>query len=366
LQLRTTPDATVRTSVVTRSTGLHAMAWCGWGLAAVVVAQVMANPLTSALLIALAVAVTVVHHRGDTAMFRVVMAVGAVFVGVRVVIATMTTHGVGTTWFTLPSFTMPRWLGGYEVGGSVEQPVVLQALNEAMALLALFAVVGAFNACVSHHQLVRSLPRAFHEIGLVLTVALTFVPATVESVRRATEADIARTGGVRVRRRRWRRLVVPVVEDGLERAMNLAESLDARGFGAGTPSRQERRAGWCVLVGALTSGATLIALVAQQRLWAIAAGACAAGAIVAAIVLASRASGRPRHRPQPLAATDRRLLGASVGAMSAAIATSIGIIPGQDAMRWAANPLTMPQLPPSLVVAIALLAAPLVVSRATS
>ena len=59
----------------------------------------------------------------------------------------------------------------------------------------MMAVFGAFNAIVSHYELVQSSPRAFHELGVVTTVALAFVPSTIESVSAVREADRARTGG---------------------------------------------------------------------------------------------------------------------------------------------------------------------------
>jgi energy-coupling factor transport system permease protein len=344
----------------------HPLAWCAWGGAALVVAQVLANPLTSALLIAVACVVVAAHARDrhGVRLFRMVLGLGVVFAGVRVVIAVLTTHGAivdggGGVWATLPSFTMPRWLGGYAVGGTVEQPVVLQALNDGLALLALFAVVGAFNAVVSHHQLVRSLPRAFHELGLVLTVAITFLPATLDAVAAAREADVARTGGVRVRRGRVRRVLVPVVEGGLERALNLAESMDARGFGSEPAERRTRTAGWLVLVAAIALIGTLVALVGRSQPMALALAGVAVVAVVAATVVASRATRRPRYRPRPLEPADRRLVAVSITVVTIAVLVSIDVLPGGDTMRWAANPFALPQVAPLLLLAIAGLAAPL-------
>jgi len=112
--------------------------------------------------------------------------------------------------------------------------------------VAIMAVFGAFNAVVSHHELVQAAPRAFHEVGLIVVVALAFVPSTIESVRAVREADRARTGGRAVRRGRLVRQVVPVLERGLEKALALAESMDsrARGRAAGGRRRAAACAGW--------------------------------------------------------------------------------------------------------------------------
>ena len=44
------------------------------------------------------------------------------------------------------------------------------------------------------------MPRAFHELGLVVTIALAFVPSTLAALRASRESDRARTGGVVVRK----------------------------------------------------------------------------------------------------------------------------------------------------------------------
>src|SRR5207253_8636159 len=112
-------------------------------------------------------------------------------------------------------FSRPRMLGGFRVGGTVVLPVVLQSATEGFAVVGIMAVFGAFNAVVSHYELVRAAPRAFFEPGLVLTVALAFVPSTVAAVSAVREADRARTGGRVVRRGRLVRLTVPILETGM-------------------------------------------------------------------------------------------------------------------------------------------------------
>src|SRR5690606_28212123 len=133
------------------------------------------------------------------------------------------------------------------------------------AIVGIMGAFGAFNACVSHDELIRSLPRAFHEAGVIVTVGLAFVPATVASVRQAQESDRARTGGAVVRRGRLIRLAVPLLERGMERAVLLSESMESRGFARGAPARAERMAAGLVLVGSLALGGALLALVGREE-----------------------------------------------------------------------------------------------------
>ncbi len=86
----------------------------------------------------------------------------------------------------------------------------------------------------------QSLPRAFHELGLVVAVGVAFVPTTITAIHDVREADQARTGGRPVRRGRLIRQIVPVLENGLERAVTLAESMDSRGFARGGAAPRER------------------------------------------------------------------------------------------------------------------------------
>ena len=159
------------------------------------------------------------------------------------VLVLLTTHIGAEAFATVPEATLPRLLGGFTVGGSLEWAVLWQAVAEGFVVIGVMAAFGGFNALASHHELVQRLPRAFHEAGVVLTVALAFVPSTLVAVGQVREADRARTGGRLVRRGRLVRLVVPVLELGLERAVNLAESMDARGFGRGPTGAPPGRVG---------------------------------------------------------------------------------------------------------------------------
>ena len=137
---------------------------------------------------------------------------------------------------------------------------MLQSLAEGFAIVGVMGVFGAFNSVVSHSELVQSTPRAFYEVGLVVVVGLAFVPSTLAAIHDVREADRARTGGRVVRRGRLLRQVVPVLELGLERAVTLAESMDARGFARAGASPRDRIAGWCGVASLLALGGAFVAL----------------------------------------------------------------------------------------------------------
>jgi energy-coupling factor transport system permease protein len=332
----------------------HAVVWLVWALSAAACVQLAPSPVYVALLIAVAAVVVQAHGVPGplSRVFVVLVAVAIFFAALRVVLTALTTHGGNDVLFTLPEFTLPRLLGGFTVGGTIETSVVAIAATEAFAVVGVIAVFGAFNTVVSHHELVQSAPRAFHELGLVVVVALAFVPSTVRAIGAVREADRARTGGRVVRRGRLVRLVVPILESGLERAVALSESMDARGFGRGRPSAREHASAWCGLGALVLLGGGFVALVGRASGLAAVLAAAGAAALVGAVVLSSTASGRVRYRR-------RRLMPGDVGVAAVSLVAPIGLwilsLAGDDSLVWSSTlPLRWPAF--HLLPAIAILA----------
>ena len=349
---------------------LHAVTWSVWAVAAAASVQFAPSPVYVALVIAVAFLV-VSAHRLDNSLaraFPVLVGIGVVFAGLRVVLTALTSHsdGVGgpppDTWFTLPQVTLPRLLGGFTVGGTVEGVVVLAAASQAFAVVGIMAAFGAFNAVASHHELLQSTPRAFHEPGLIVTVALAFVPSTMTAVTTAREADRARTGGRVVRRGRLVRTAVPIVETGLERALALAESMDARGFARHAADRRDRAAAWLGFGSVLALGAAFVALVGRAPAWAATAGAVGAAGLVAAVVVAGRATATSRYRPRRLTRLDGVV---AVGVIGAPVALAALRLAGHDTLTWWPDPIRFPPFSVWPALAIALLAVPVLVAPAT-
>lgn len=348
------------------ATALHAATWLVWAVAAALTVDLAPNPLYVTLVIAVCALVVEVHG-GDRPLaraFPLLVGLGVVFGGVRVVLTVLTTHGGGGhVVATVPEATLPAILGGFTVGGTVELAVLLQAAAEALVIVGVLAAFGAFNAVAAHDELVRSAPRAFHEAGLVVSVALTVLPATLAAVRAVREADRARTGGRPVRRGRLVRLAVPVLESGIERAVGLAESMDARGFARLPAGPAERVAGWLGLASLMALGGAFVALVGRADGVALALGAAGTAGVVATVVTASRAVRRSRHRPRRPTARDWLVGAASLLAPASMAALAVA---GEPSLTWAASPLAAPGFSPAPVLAIAVLAVPVLVRSGTA
>jgi len=338
----------------------HALAWLIWALAAAISLQLAPNPLYVAVVIGIATLVVQVHGSDGpfARAFPVLLTLGVVFMVIRVALTAATTHtGIGTELFTTPSFTLPQLLGGFTVGGPVEAEVLFQAAAEGFVVVGVMAVFGAFNAVVSHYELVQSTPRAFYELGLVVTVALAFVPSTIQAVVAVREADRARTGGRVVRRGRLIRQAIPVLESGMERAVNLAESMDARGFAYGGASPLDRVAGWAGFASLLALGGAFVALVGRASTVALALGAAGVGLLLVAVWAASAARHRSRYRPRHFTTADGAMAGI---AMLAPIGIAALSAWGESTLTWAASPLHWPAFAALPVIALTALLAPMI------
>jgi len=343
---------------------LHAVTWLLWALAAAACVQLAPSPVYVALVTAIAFLVVSVHRLDGTLAkaFPILVTLGVVFAAIRVALTALTTHTAANpsdVWFTLPQATLPRILGGFTVGGTIEATVVLQSAAQAFAVVGILAAFGAFNAVASHYELVQATPRAFHEPGLVITVALAFVPSTMAAVQAAREGDRARTGGRVVRRGRLLRLAGPILESGLERAMALAESMDARGFARLDRTSSDRAAGWLGMASMLALGGSLVALVGRSSAWALVAAVTGMVGLIGAILLASRGTRTTRYRPRKATFTD---VWVAVVVLAAPVGIAVLSARGNTTLVWTATPLRFPALSLGPLLCLALLAVPAAVS----
>lgn len=190
---------------------MHPAAWIIWAACAGLVAFSTTNPLYLVPLVAVSWFVYAANRRSGPGArsFRMFLLFGFVAMGARTLLVLF---------------------------GTVDASSVAYALLEGMRLAVLLVVFGTFNAVTDPFGVLRLAPRRFHEPALAAALALSIAPRTIEAAGRVREAQALR--GIHVAR--WRSLAalaVPVLESGMEEAVTLAESMDARGHGRGTRSR---------------------------------------------------------------------------------------------------------------------------------
>lgn len=204
----------------------HPGAWLLWLLAVLVPTLLTRNPLYLSLLLgALLLDLQVVGHGGiPLTSWRPVLRLAVWLTLLSVGINVLTVHHGTHVWLTLPH----NWP---LVGGPLTLEALLFGLASALALITLLLLFTTFNAGMDRSQWLRLVPGFLFQAGLIASIALAFVPATVQAARDTYDAQ-------RLRGHRFRRLsdyvplFVPVLVDSLERSVQLAESMASRGFGA--------------------------------------------------------------------------------------------------------------------------------------
>lgn len=134
---------------------------------------------------------------------------------------------VGETLFTLPRIYLPSWMPGIRIGGPVTWERLSFSLHEGVIIATVIALFGAANSVTSPHKLLRIMPRHLYQLAVTLTIATSVFPQLISSISRIRQAQYLRSG----RRSRISRIAIPLLEESLGRAVALAESMEARGFG---------------------------------------------------------------------------------------------------------------------------------------
>ncbi len=272
---------------------LHSLAWLSWVSATLVALSATRNPFYL-LLILLCVAVVsasalnIASAQQDQTSSGLqpirlsplrfgllVTPLGALFNALMV-------RAGDTTVLSIPS----AWpiVGGAAI---TLEALVFGALNGVM-ITGFFAAFAVLNTVVPARALVRRVPRAFYSAAVVTSIALTYIPFTLRQFEQVREAQAVRGHEMR-RLRDWLPLFMPLLVGGMERALQLAESMAARGFASADAET----------LGATDQAAVLTGLLALAAGWLLntmwghqVAGPLMMLAGIAILALALRAVGR--------------------------------------------------------------------------
>jgi energy-coupling factor transport system permease protein len=211
-------------------------------------------------------------------------------------------------------FTLPPALP--LIGGPVTLEALVFGVLNGLVLAGLFAAFSVLNRVLPVRSLLRLVPRAYYPVAVVMSIAVTFVPSALQQVQQVREAQAVRghrMAGVRS----WLPLLVPLLEGSLERSMQLAEAMMARGFAAGE-TMVDRRPQLLMLAGmAAWLAGWLLRLAWQQEGtgWALLTGGTIL--LLAGLLLAGRQHPHTVYRPDTWHWRDGVVIGAALVAASA-------------------------------------------------
>ncbi|MGB1078939.1 MAG: energy-coupling factor transporter transmembrane protein EcfT, partial [Candidatus Nanopelagicales bacterium] len=332
-----------------RARWLHPLAWWAWALGVAVAASMTTNPLLLLGLIT-CTAVVVDRRRSDAPWarsFGFFLRLALIVVAFRLIAQILFVAPMGTTvLLELPGITLPSWLAGIRLGGTLMLEPALHALYEGLRLAAIIVAVGAASSLASPHRLLKSIPAAVYEVGVSVVVATTFLPQLASDVARIranrrlrgrTDSGLRGVGGT----------VMPVLHGAMDRSIALAAAMDSRGYGrSATVSRARSRLTATVFIvglAAIAIGTYGVLGTGSVATWG--AGILIAGVVcvVVGVSLAGRRSLRTRYRPNTWHRPD--VLTALAGGV---VAATFVIASVQDPAGM--NPSTSPPLWPTLPV----------------
>ncbi|MEU3707941.1 CbiQ family ECF transporter T component [Streptomyces anulatus] len=339
---------------------LHPVAWWIWALALATAVSRTNNPLLLFLVLAVLGHVITLRRteapwaRGFTYYLYLALAVVAIRVVFRAVFATGITPN-DHYLFSLPRIPTPDWYAGIQLGGPVSLEALLSAATDGLRLACMLCCIGAANTLANPKRALRVLPGALYELGVAVTVSISVAPQLVQSVRRVARARRLRAGrnkGLKA----LRGIVVPVLEDALERSLRLAAAMDSRGYGrAGSATPRSRRlTGALMLLGmcGLCAGAYGLLDATAPKLLGLPALAVGSVLCLAGLRLGGRRVTRTTYRPDPWRFAEWAV--ASCGVLSAVLLfVNVGYNPAE--LNPSIYPLSWPTLP--LVPAAAILLA---------
>lgn len=202
---------------------LDGRAWLVWLATLATVALLTRNPFYQGLLVFwILLSWTEKPTRQVTLGLHAVVWLGVVAVAFGAFFNALTVHIGSTVLFTLPG-KIPL------LSGIVTLEALAFGASSGFTLALLLLIFARFSAAVDYASLLRVVPHRFFELGLVISISLTLVPSLLRSWHNIRQAQALRGHQVRGLRDLLP-LVVPLIVSGLERALTLAEAMEARGY----------------------------------------------------------------------------------------------------------------------------------------
>lgn len=274
---------------MTGRASINPIAWLLWFIAVAAIPVSSRHPLylTLALMVVSVVHLSIPADERGSSPWRLFAYVGSSVAVLSIAFNVLTVHSGDR-----PFAELPDWWP--IIGGQLTYNALLYGVASALAISAVLFAAATFNTAVSHTALMRLIPRPFRQIGAAGSIALNYVPQTIQAGRDIY--DVQRARGHQMRGvRDARAFMVPLLGNGLERAVQTSEALETRGYGYdGSTGNATRLPGWRMWSAVLLAGVALPLLATGRILMALLV------ALLAVLVAFARfRRGATRSRGQP-------------------------------------------------------------------
>jgi energy-coupling factor transport system permease protein len=203
---------------------MHTYSWLVWTTAALITISVTRNPLYLILILfVLQIVYLLIAEQGNEEQLFVNPLKFTLFVVITTAIFNIFTNHFGETiLFTVPG-KIPL------LSGVVTLEAFVYGLTNGLILSGMLTTFSVLNLALPMRSLIHLIPRAFYPIAIITSIAITFAPETRRQLNQVREAQAVR--GFRARSiKDWLPLAMPLLIGGLERSIQVAETMTARGF----------------------------------------------------------------------------------------------------------------------------------------
>lgn len=305
---------------------MNTVVWGLWGLAVIIVVASTRNPLYLGLTgSATALVYVSLEKRTDTNWaWTAVLKIGLFVAALSIAFNLLTVHVGDRVFYRLPE-SLPI------IGGPLTLNALLYGASSAIALMTLLLVAATINEAIDRSSLLRLVPASLAPVGVAAVIGLSFFPQTLAALQQVREAQLAR--GFEIRRARdVRAILIPVLHLGLERAIDLAEAMETRAFGAQVLERSRSR--WFVGAGLVSLASSLWLMLTDARLPALGLGTVGLGLLALALTLKQRTP-RGRYRVLHWGRSDAVVAAAAAASIMLVLLT---IVADRSALVWSPYP----------------------------
>lgn len=286
---------------------LHPLAWWVWAGGIAVALTRVGNPVVIAGLIGAVIVVALAcrPRAGDGNIFartlEAALVIGVVIVLVRTGFYVLVGFPDSSpVLFKLPSVEIP-WFTNLHILGSIHVGGLVQAVIEGLRLAGLVITFGAASALSNPRRALRHLPSSLHHLGTSAVIAVAAAPGLVAAASRVRRAQQLRAPAAapRSRWRGWIPVLIPVLAGALDQSLNLAGSMDSRGYARATKS--PRWVGLALIIALLAAAGGTYGLLDATTPASVGLALMLGGFALAAVasMVASRAVHRTKYWTTP-------------------------------------------------------------------